>query len=552
MNKKVFILPLLLALTITGCKGNKKGNKKGDVINDLVLKANTTEDKKYIFSNFHLSETSLPVSDISSATHNNGFLEIIDTEGTKHYYSLIKNREIFSTKATVTSVASSLVGGVAYFTEDGKTNVYDALGNRLISDAQSVSSVAITSGSEEDTLYIDVFINNKQHHYYTYNENGVASLTVTIVSGDSSYEQGSSLQGIEYEFMDDFGHAGYKKFKNSDRYVIFDNKNNEVASFTDPQADVEFFVGDYLIYQNSVKVDDNNNNYDYINSAGERFTLETYRINYLTAKKETLKIKHVFSTGVGDIHSFYNEKKVYSYVYANLRTISDKKVLSNTPETYIVDASGALHDNVTGIDLGAFRRFGNNYYNTSSQTIYDGYLNELSILNNIHTTFIPNAELIVCEKNGNFGAVNHEGKIAIPFEYDQIFSEYATGDYLLAVKNGIVERLTFDARNCVISNTKQFPGYTAINYQLSEAASLDGVNYGAGIFTFAGSETSEQPYPNYYSIFADQPLNIQQVNGSVMTTMISTAEVIDKCVFFSLERLGSTYSAFASSININH
>ena len=548
---------MILLLALSGCKSKKNGNKKGDVINDLVLKANTKDDKKYIFSNFDLTSKSLPAENISvvNVLGAPGFLEIVDTSSTKHYFSIVKGEVICSTTSgVVRTFPSSLTGGYISITEGGKTNVYDGLGNVLVKDNEqtietlnAVDYVEPISGTAAAHIII-----NQRHQYFVYDANGLASLTLTLVNGDSSYEQGSSLQGITYESLDNYGHQGYKKFKSSGRYVIFDSSNNEVASFTDPTCDVEFFVGDYLIYQTSVKLDDNNNNYDYIDPSGDRYSLETYRINYLTAKKETINVKYLLGTNENDIKPFFNDKGVYSYSYANLRTISDKKILSNTVETYILDGAGALHDNVTGISLGSFVRFGNNYYNTASKTIYDGYLNEISILDGLQPEFVTNAELIICQKDGNFGAVNHEGKIAIPFVYEKIYTNYLTDHYLLAMENGVLKKITFDARQCVVSQSRPLEGYNTVSYVNAETVGLNGNNNGAAIYLISGTATSGQTYGNYLSLLSDTPVNIQSDPTSVMTTKISTAEAVNKSVFAKLELVGGVYSYYNSDIAISH
>ena len=539
-----------MLLSLTGCKGKNK-NKKGDVVNDLVLKANTKEVTKYLYSNFNLQTATLPVSNIANINNSNpGFLEIVDTSGKTHFYSLIKGEVVVSETIGIDDVVSiktsTLTGGYLRITKNGKTSVYDALGNILVDKYENVTSVSMEDNNdfpasgELAKISIQTSSGNTTY-FFKYDESGVASVVLT--NGDS-FEPGSSMQGVKYSSLDNFGHPGYKIYSSSSRYVIFDNNNNEVASFTDPNADVEFFIGDYLVYQNSIKLDDNNNNYDYISTSGERFSLETYRINYLTAKKEAVKVKSVLAPGV---KPFFNDKGVYTYCYANLQTISDKKNLSSTIETYIIDSNGSLHDNVTGIDLGAFVRFGNNYYNTASETIYDGYLNELSILGDMLPSYQENAELIICQTNGNYGAVNHEGKVAIPFEYDMIYTQYLSDSTLLAVKNGKLCKISFNARQCVSSVVKEFSGYTTVNYLHN-----DNNGGGAAIYEISGSATAAQAYPNYFSLSSDNPVNVQTNAASEMTVKLNTANAINRCAFATLEKVGGDYLFKTSIISISH
>ncbi len=445
MKKKFLLIPFITLIALPGCKPNTNGNKKGDVVSNAVLKANTKEIKKSIFSDFSLQEGF--TSDITkeSVAVSNGFIVIYNGEKIS-FYSTLKNQNIaeISTLDSYKTYPSNVAGGyLAYVTPDG-VSVIDALGNKLIEKSKrTYTTLTITSGiNQKDIYYCDVKF-DETSYYYHYDKDGKATVHSTNMGDD--YGSGSTVQGLDYVLLDDFGHPGYQRIKNSSRYIVFDAKGNEISSFTDPKADASFFVGDYLIYQNSVKLDENNNNYDFISESGERYSLETYRINYLNAKKEAITVNYLLETGENDIHSFRNAKGIYTYSYANLKTISDKKILSNTLETYIIDSAGALHDNVTGINLGAFERLGDNYYNTDSKTIYDGNLNELSILTHMNPRKVDNADMIICSLEGKCGAVNQKGKVVLPFEYDLIYADYISNNKALVVDDGVLKVVSFDS-----------------------------------------------------------------------------------------------------------
>ena len=465
MKKKLFLIPLIALLALPGCKSSKNGNKKGDVVSDAVLKANTKEVKKNIYSEFNFVERAFPVGYISSVTVSNGFY-IVDDGYNLNFYSPLVDKIVASinnTSDTYQTYSSTVAGGYVSLLTSAGTSVVDGLGNTLIYQSKrSYSSLSITSGiNAKDIYYCDIRFDDTSI-YFHYDATGKATVHSTNTGDD--YDSGGTIKGLDYVLLDDFGHPGYQRIKNSSRYIVFDNKGNEISSFTDPNADASFFVGDYLIYQNSVKLDDNNNNYDFISETGERYSLETYRINYLTAKKEPITVSYLLSTGIDDIHSFYNAKGVYTYAYANLKTISDKKILSNTLETYIIDASGVLHDNVTGINLGAFQRLGSHYYNTSSKTIYDGNLNEISILTNMNPHKVDNAEFIVCEVEGKYGAVNQKGQIVLPFQFDAIFTNYISNNKVLALEDGVLALYSFDVKAASYSVVKSFGDSNVINY----------------------------------------------------------------------------------------
>ena len=529
MKKKFLLIPFITLIALPGCKPNTNGNKKGDVVSNAVLKANTKEIKKNIFSDFSLQEGF--TSDITkeSVAVSNGFIVINNGEKIS-FYSTLKNENIaeISTLDSYKTYPSNVAGGyLAYVTPDG-VSVIDALGNKLIEKSKrTYTTLTITSGiNQKDIYYCDVKF-DETSYYYHYDENGKATVHSTNMGDD--YGSGSTVQGLDYVLLDDFGHPGYQRIKNSSRYIVFDAKGNEISSFTDPKADASFFVGDYLIYQNSVKLDENNNNYDFISESGERYSLETYRINYLNAKKEAITVNYLLETGENDIHSFRNAKGIYTYAYANLKTISEKKILSNTKETYIIDASGALHDNVTGINLGAFERLGDNYYNTDSKTIYDGNLNELSILANANPIKVDNAEMIVCSIEGKYGAVNQKGKVVLPFVYDFIYTIYMTSNHALVVEDGITKIVSFDSKKPSHSDELVIEEGT-INY------------FGCGIY-----HTNDK----YFSLSSDELDSLIHNEGSVLSVYSAVSNATNEASLFTLESSEETITYYFSLLNIS-
>ena len=521
MKKSLFILPLITLLALPGCKSNNNGNKKGDVVSPAVLKANTKENRKSIYSGFDLEEHNLNIANPTSYAVSNGFV-IIGTAMDNYFYSPISEKviSIIDNTYSFKTYPSDVAGGYLSYSNDNGTTIVDGLSNILIEDSKrTYNSLTITSGvNAKGIYYADVKFDDTSL-YFHYDDKGVATVHSTEIGDD--YGSGDTVKGLEYVLLDDFGHPGYQRIKNSSRYIIFDNKGNEISSFTDPNADASFFVGDYLIYQNKVKLDDNNNNYDFISEYGERYSLETYRINYLTAKKEAIKVSYLLSTGLDDIHSFRNAKGIYTYAYANLKTISDKKILSNTLETYIIDASGNLHDNVTGINLGAFERIGDNFYNTDSRTIYDGNLNELSILTNMNPIRIDNADIIVCTLEGKRGAVNQKGQVVLPFIYDSINMSYISNDKALVVDDGVSKVVTFDANKATYSDFKTFDSNN-ITY------------FGCGIYKINDE---------YFSLVDAEPSSLKENETSTASIFNVVAHAVDtaKVVVLETNGEGTTY-----------
>ena len=529
MKKRLLFIPLISLFALSGCGDKTSGNKKGDVVSPAVLKANTKPTKKDIYSDFELI-SSFIIYGTDSYSVSNGFT-IISNASNRYFFSAAIGDKVAELSLTDTYVTfpSTVAGGyLAYTTSEG-TSVVDGLGNILIDKSnRTYESLTITSGlNAKDIYYCDVKFDNTSY-YFHYDKSGVATVHSTNMGDD--YDTGSTLPGIDYILLDEFGHPGYQLIKNSSRYIVFNNKGNEIASFTDPNADASFFVGDYLIYQNSVKLDENNNNYDYISETGERYSLETYRINYLNAKKEAVDTSYLLSKENNAIHSFKNAKGINAYAYADLKTISDKKILSSTKETYIIDSSGVLHDNVTGINLGAFERLGDNYYNTDSKTIYDGNLNELSILANMNPIKVNNADIVVGVVEGKYGAVNYKGKVVLPFDYDYIYTNYISDSRALVIDDGKLKIVEFDAKKATCNDVEELEGNN-VSY------------FGCGIY-----HLDDQ----YFTLANGELIDFKHFEGSSVEIHYAISCAISQAKIFTFETIDDQVTYYSGTININH
>ena len=124
MNKKIFILPILMTLLLPGCKNNKNKNKKGDVINNLVLQANVQAKRKNIYSDFTMKDalSFVDFNLVSSLTYENGFIKILDTQGEWNFISPIAEQPIasaLSNTVTTETYKSKHAGGYLRITDRG-------------------------------------------------------------------------------------------------------------------------------------------------------------------------------------------------------------------------------------------------------------------------------------------------------------------------------------------------------------------------------------------------------------------------------------------------
>ena len=539
MNKRIFVLPLLVALMLPGCNQQPKTVEKEMVINDKVLKANTAEPKKSIFSSVSLKNTAISVENPASFYFSDGFLQVYDEESKVYFQSLLDSKVVFGpfllTKAVAfTTYPSSLAGGFIVYMDEGINHLCDAFGHEFdLSDYDTTNIVQIIENDDDQVL---VYNSDDKVLVYSYVD-GLPVLKKTLESSADT-----KTENMAYDSLDSFGHQGYKRYKNNGRYIIFDENNNSISSFTDPVADAKFFVGDYFIYQNSVKLDSNNNNYDYLDQSGNRYSLETYRLNYITEEVETINLNYVIGATPANVNLLFDENNIYSYVYANLRKISEKKILSNTQETFVIDSTGKLYDNITGVNFSNIVRIGPNYYDYNSYTIYNGNLEEVAILANASPSYIPNGELLICEKEGRFGAVNYQGKEMIPFEYEKIYTSYISNNSLLALKSGAVHKISFDTKNATSKVDKTYEGYSSASHMISTKG-------GVGVYKL--TPATDELETIYLSLAGDEPFKIQRLEGSSLTTTSCIANAFDKAVFAAIEVLDEEFHCYSSLINIS-
>lgn len=542
MKNVKFVLPLIPILLLTSC-GITFSNKKGDVIIDAVMKANTAIEMKNIYELGELKTGNFQLENsMNFNQQNGGFILSVDNEGKASVYSILTESNIIDEIGSgfgCNSYDSDISGGY-FIINNGVTNVYDALGNHLFVDSDKIITSISDGVTSDGSEYADVQDNEGNHYFYVY-ENGVPTLKASLNEND--YESGSSYVGDTFLNLTNYGHKGYKAYYYNKRIIVFDNNNNEITSFAEPAADNKFFIGDFYIYQKSTLIDDYNNNYDYLDASGNRYILETYRLNYLTGDVESIDVDYVLTTTA--VSPFYNARKVYAYVSANLKKISEKKTLSSNITTCLIDENGATHEDVTGIDLNSFERFGHNYYNTQNQTIYDGNLNEISILTGLSPVKVNNAGLIVCKKDNLYGAINEEGKVVIPFKFKTIYTDYMSDNSLLAKDNA--------GDYCVLSFNARFATY-AVSKVLTDLKECEVTYLGGDAYKF----TDETVYPYILHITNGEVKKETSISTSKFYSMtgVISASAADKAKYYILEvdcsHMYSLYNFQVADYTINH
>lgn len=507
MKKNYLSILLFPLLVLSSCSFNNEALSQ--IINKGIMDANTKEETKNIYHLDSLSTKEIEIKNVTNVRSQNGFVAYTHTDGSNSIYSLLTKKFLeidYTNNFGINSYPSEIVGGYLLIQYSDHKTIVDALGNIITNDFTKDVTNIVDRYGPKGQYYAEIVSSDNIRYLYQYIE-GVPTLVASLQGEEEiDYNPGSSFIGSNSVSLSSYGHVGYKMIRNNGRIVIFDASNNEVSSFYEPECNNEFMIGDYIIYQKSTLLDDYNDNYDYLDELGQRYVLDTNKINYLTGQISSVDVDYVFTSDV--VKPFFNENGVYKYAYGNIQLISKKRILSSVKRTFLIDENGGLHDDVTGIYLDAFERISTSFYNNKNYTLYNENLSEISILSS-DAKVMHNAGIIITSHNGLYGAINNKGKIVIPFIYKEIFTSYVAKNYLFARHDENIVSVFFDCDELRYQELNVYSGYSSISY------------IGGDAFMMKGENTADRLYGDYITLRSLSPENVQLDPNSemVLTTV---------------------------------
>lgn len=422
---------------------------------------------------------------VNSSYASQGLLVTKNSEGYIGFYSLHYGKYLIAPSMSplylkYTVSTSNYFGYRLAITYKENTGLIDALGNVLIQGSKGttgyqykalsdsfVTSVTnfidLTSGS---SYYAYEYFTGKNYYLtlstttkmsassgYVYHYQADGTLTNEPKADYTGYEEADGEDNPEISdpaigsyFDDDLGFS-LKAVGMTDcsliyignHYIVHSKTDGVLATFDIPSDAYGLSLFDKsLVYQLSSLLPADSTDYAYSN-AGNKYSLLTYRVDLSTGSTTSINFSYkVFSVG-----SIKNADGIYVYGYPTVYEIRDDKTLSSFTRRLLIDKDAKVLVAKQGLGLFTYTRLDDtHFYDTNTKIIYDANVKPIVFLSGYSSfTFNYESKLIAIKKDDKWGAIDYDGLIAVPFEYDSIVSRFVDGK-AFATLNGDYFKVT--------------------------------------------------------------------------------------------------------------
>ena len=407
--------------------------------------------------NFVYSEKSKSLDNIANTNYiNNGLLIMRNQYGNIGFYSLLKDKYILNPQFVENWFdyqvsTNQYCGFFLYIHNDDKFMVYDGFGNTLYYGANPISNVYTTMVNKD--IYVTVTIyQTGQSNYFKYNDTG-AIVAVTSIPTESQdpVEEEEPYTGpeINQDFQEDWidlskhGLKGYYLFDDTQGlYTIikFDHATLEKKAICQFNVDQNTckelgVVGRYFVYQQTLPLPDDSVSFSYSEN-GKKYSLETFFVDLTNGKVSTRDLMGIFT----DLFPLINKDEEYQQYILTYKKINRNYALAETL-TKIIDRDFVLHEDISGYNYDGFIKIEDIYYNNTTKIIYDSEFQPVTYIGMTNPTYKPNIRCFMGRIDGKYGLVDLNGKVALQYEYDNIYTDDYQNGYMIATKGEDVYRV---------------------------------------------------------------------------------------------------------------
>lgn len=574
MKKSVLLLFAVGLLGLSACGKNEGKNMTLDKSGSSVL---TPEFVKVNLEALNQNEEAYKIphpqsfhqktfgSGYSIVTKGNGLIVVRNSSGYYGYYSTFLGKYIIEPCLTSPGTMQNvdMIGSVvmAYNSSANEYIAFDAFGNffNLTYTPQLQYINSITSKKvfdNEGKQHVVATINfmpgyGYEPMSYIYNDDG----SRMAYSGDYDNNQDPNAginvnkepeQGDLYKRnwmpLDQYGLTGYSLVQAENGYCTVFEGNSAKSSFYLPNI-ANSLIGVFnkkILTQQAYEMPEDAESYSYSNN-GVKYYLESNFIDIENGKKEKLNFNVVFQ----EAQPLLNTKKQVEFYEVTYREINDQKILGNQL-TKIVDGSFVVRDDVSGASVFGYQKVtyeGYDYFfNNDNKVLYNRQLKPVTFLTGLsNVSLAKEMGVIVARSNstGLYGVVAPDGTVLVPFEYDNIYANYAENGTMLLIKDGDGYRykngyITQVATNVTMVGPNLFKGNpnSGDNYEFfstrESLLSLSSVYYNnitsssfsgllgkysvtliSGYYTIDGSKA-------YINVFSSESMNLRSYNMSTL------------------------------------
>lgn len=470
MKKILILLVLVFGLFLVGCNGATKDFiNEGKDLPANILKANAQDDFIDLYDDIK-SHTEKTFKNIAMVDSTSTIYVVKDDSGKTGVYNAVLDKMIidYTENVTIVTIQTSLQAYIQVKNSDSKYSLYDPNGVLLVSDSSNSFYVNITRNYEEDELVDDTFTEYINHYDEDYNikviENTITYDYKRTENSEDDYKLGKKIkQEIDGDDLEEAGLKGYKIDSKNNTYYIYNKEDKLICSFENLSTRGYTVYGAFagnVYYQKTIQLSEDAKKYDYtkvINDQTLKFDVITLKVDLKTGKVKEIECPFVFQSSV----SIKDAKGKYNLGYCTVKLI-EGKLLTKT-DSYVLNENLKIKYN-TDIDISNLYKLDkNHYYDATNKVIYDKQFKKVYEFNSevSFSDVCPSSNIIVCVKDGKYGAIDFDAKLVIPFEYDDII-DICDSDKLIVRKSSKYK--LYSLKNGVVSTDAEIKGTNGFFY----------------------------------------------------------------------------------------
>lgn len=436
MMKKILLIifSIFLLVIINGCNG-----KKGFEFNEQVLDNNVEVVDKILKPLNKV--TSVDISDYTiynSSYYNYGFLFVKDNLDRFNCLSLFTNKLMFDFADDISlGVISDSYGYYVKVTHsDNDITVYDAFGQIVLPKA-AYTNIQISGRYDSEYNELGKVVNNVYHetiNYWLVGSEGIdnkkeyiinqTDKTRTIVLAEE--DELTAIKRPEKVDLKEYGLDDYYLINiEGTLYVFKTNTKTDNANLINV-----IHLNDYSIYsifdgkifcQNKVEVSLDSKDFD-LEESFKKYKLFTYVIDLLNGEKNEIDIDYK----INSIKPFYDENNIAKYAYVNIKHLKGDNLYYKS-NNIIINSQGEMVNDV-GVDyIVSLKKVSEDRYFNGTSYILNSKLEPTTTFSKFTSKIVYSDKLIITSKDDNYGAIDYDGNILIPFEYKELSDQFFNG-----------------------------------------------------------------------------------------------------------------------------
>lgn len=437
-RKLILLLVIVLSLFFVGCNSATKDFvKEGKELPKSVLKANANDSMEKE-GNLKLDKTyEKEFYKVTNTDYSGTLMTVQDEDLNYGVYNAALGQMVIDYSSDIKAIGYQTTileqDYIIIKDKDNKYTLADAKGNILI---------------EKKNSYINVTVGREYTALEIYDDTFVERLSYEGVSGDDvvtenkvDYQLNRTFDNKNYNLgakltneidTDSLAIVGLPKYKIEEDvtssggayYRVYTKKDKLVCEFEGLENRGYSLLGvisGCFYYQKVTQLSSDAKKYDYINVSGAdtyKYDVSIIRVDLKTGKFKDLDCPYVINA----LNLIKDGNGKYNLASASITLIENERLSKNC--VCIVDKNLKIKYN-TDIDLDNLYKLGkSHYFDETSETLYNRNAKEIITFDNDlrYISTLTALEIIVCKRNGKLGAIDYNGKVVIPFEYESIGS----------------------------------------------------------------------------------------------------------------------------------